>query len=352
LEAASISALLAKPNPWQNWMEFCEMLNCGLIMRGNGYAPILRNGRGDPVMFIPINPDRVALWEAQDGELYYRVTPFGLHEMAMLKPFPFLIPYEDMLHIRGFSVNGLLGASRIALAREGIALALGQERQAAAMIGMGARPSGVLATDQKLTKDTIDRAKAAWKDLHAGLANVGRTAILEAGLKWTPLTLTAQDLEFIGARQFQLREIARIFRIPPHKIGELSRSTNNNITQQSQEYVNDTISGYTTRWKRKFDERFELDDDDLFMDFDLSLILEGDIVARYNAYRTGIMSGFLAPNEARKADGRDPKTGDETGPDALQQPANMSAMGSQSSGTGADGGGRPNESEGESVKCA
>jgi HK97 family phage portal protein len=323
-------------------MEFCEMLMVGLLLRGNAYAVMPRTKRGLPVMFVPINPDRVALWEAQDGELFYRVTPFGLHEMAMLKGMPFLIPYEDVFHIRGFSINGLLGASRIALAREAIGLALGMERQAAGMIGMGARPSGVLSTDQKLTDQTIARAKAAWKDLHAGLQNVGKTAILEAGLKWTPLTLTAQDLEFIQSRQFQLQEIARMFRVPPHKIGELSRATNNNITQQSQEYVNDTISGYTWRWKNKFEDRFDLDADDLFLDFDLSVILEGDIVARYNAYRVGIMSGFLAPNEARRADGRDPKTGKETGPDALQQPANMSAMGSHASGTGA-GEGRPPE---------
>ncbi len=334
-----LAPMLRKPNPWQNGMEFREMLMCGLIMRGNGYAVMPRNNRGIPIMFIPINPDRVALWEAQDGGLFYRVTPFGLHEMAMLQGMPFLIPYDDMLHIRGFSVNGLMGASRIALAREAIGLTLGQERQAAQWLGFGARPSGVLTTEQKLTDQTIARAKQNWKDLHAGLQNGGKTAILEAGLKWTPLTLTSTDMEFIASRQFQLQEIARAFRVPPHKIGELSRATNNNITQQSQEYVNDTISGYTSRWKYKFDERFDLDDDDLFLDFDFSAILEGDIVARYNAHRVGIMSGFLAPNEARHKEGLNPKTGHEKGPDALQQPANMSAMGSQSSGTGADDGG-------------
>jgi HK97 family phage portal protein len=334
-----LADLLRRPNDWQNWMEFCEMLMVGLLLRGNAYVIIIRNKAGTPIKFVPINPDRVALWEGQDGGLWYRVTPFGLHEMAELQGLPFLIPFDDVLHVRGFSVNGLVGASRIALAREAIGLTLGQERKAASFLGQGASPSGVLSTEQKLTKETRDVAKQMWKDLHSGLQNAGRTAIMEAGLKWTPLTLTSTDLEFIASRQFQLQEIARIWRVPPHKIGELSRATNNNITQQSQEYVNDTISGYTTRWKRKFDDKFDLDDDDLFIDFDLSAILEGDIVARYNAYRTGIMSGFLAPNEARKADGKNRKTGEETGPDALQQPANMSAMGSQSSGTGADDGG-------------
>jgi HK97 family phage portal protein len=328
--------LLRKPNPWQNWMEFCEMLQCGLIMRGNGYAVIIRNARGIPTMLVPINPDRVSLWEGQDGGLWYRVTPFGLHEMAMLKDQPFLIPFDDVLHIRGFSVNGLMGASRIALAREAIGLTLGQERQAAQWLGNGARPSGILTTEQKLSDATIERAKTNWKNLHAGLQNSGKTAILEAGLKWTPLTMNSHDLEFIASRQFQLQEIARIFRVPPHKIGELSKGTNNNITQQSQEYVNDTISGYTTRWKRKFDEKFDLDEDDeLFLDFDLSAILEGDLVARYNVHRVGIMSGFLSRNEARRKEGFNPVPEAE----ALWSPLNMADAGSQATGGGADDGG-------------
>jgi HK97 family phage portal protein len=305
------------------------------------YAVIIRNMRGIPMMLVPINPDRVALWESQDGSLWYRVTPFGLHEMAMLAGQPYLIPFDDVLHLRGFSINGLVGASRIALAREAIGLALGQERQAAQMMGFGARPSGTLSTDQKLTEEAIERAKQSWKDLHAGLQNAGRTAILEAGLKWTPLSLTSQDMEFIASRQFQIQEIARMFRVPPHKIGELSRSTNNNITQQSQEYVNDTISGYTTRWKRKFDDKFDLDDDDLFLDFDLAAILEGDLIARYNAHRIAVMSGWSSRNEVRVKEGLDPRPEAE----ALWEPANMAMAGSQSTGTTGEGRGRPEDGE-------
>jgi HK97 family phage portal protein len=337
-----LAQLLRRPNSWQNWLEFCEMLQIGLLMRGNGYAVMLRNGRGIPQQLVPINPDHVALWEAQDGSLFYKVTPFGLHELAILRDQPPLIPYEDMFHLRGFSVNGLLGASRIALAREAIGLSLAQERQAAQWMGAGARPSGVLTTDQKLTQESANRIRESWKNLHSGLANSGRTAILEAGLKWAPLSMTSADLEFIGSRQFQLQDIARIWRVPPHKIGELSRATNNNITQQSQEYVNDTISSYTTRWKRKFDDKFDLDDDDLFIDFDLGDILRGDIVARYNAYRTGIMSMFLTPDECRLDDGRDPMGGRAA---ELQFALNTGTQGSHATGEAGDGGGRPEDGE-------
>jgi HK97 family phage portal protein len=334
-----LAQLLEQPNEWQDWLEFAEMVQCGLVLRGNGYAVIMRDWRGRPVRLVPLNPDRVALWEAQSGELFYRVTPFGLHEMALLAELPFLIPFEDMLHIRGLSLNGLLGASRISVARDAIGLAIAQERASAQFLGSGARPSGVLTTDQKIDQDTADRLKARWKEMNSGLQNAGRTAIFEAGLKWTPLTLTAEDLEFISARQFQLQEIARLFRVPPHMIGELSRSTNNNITQQSQEYVNFTISGYTRRWKAKLRMMFGLIEAGIHVDFDLSELVRGDITARYNAYRIGIMSGFLKPNEARIDDGRDP---DPKG-NKLLSPTTMVEAGSQSTGTGAPGGGRPQD---------
>jgi HK97 family phage portal protein len=336
-----LAELLEDPNDWQTWLEFAEMVQGGLVLRGNGYAVIIRDWRGKPVKLVPINPDRVALWEAPDGALFYRVTPFGLHEMAELRDMPFLIPFEDMFHLRGMSVNGLLGASRIALARDAIGLTIAQERQSANWIGAGTRPSGILATDQKLDDKTLERLKGRWKEINAGLQNTGKAAILEAGLKWTPLSISAKELEFIAARQFQVQEIARMFRIPPHMIGELSRSTNNNITQQSQEYVNYTVSGYTRRWKAKLRKTFGLRNDDIQVDYDLSELVRADITARYNAYRIGIMSKFLKPNEARIDDGRDP---DPDG-NKLLQPSNMADAGSQSTGTKADDGGRPEDGQ-------
>jgi HK97 family phage portal protein len=329
--------LLEEPNDWQNWLEFCEQMQCGLILRGNAYAVILRNGRGVPVRLVPINPDRVALWQGVDGALFYKVTPSGFHEMAILRDQPFMIPAEDMFHIRGFSLNGLLGASRIMLAREAIGLGLAQEQQAARWMGQGAKPSGVLTTDQKLTPEAAKRISDDWKAMLGGLQNSGKTAVLEQGLKWQQLSMTSSDLEFIASRQFQLQEIARIFRVPPHMIGELSRSTNNNITQQSQEYVNYTLTGFTRRWQAKLSSTFQLRRNDLFVDFDFGVLTRADITARYNAYRTGIMSMFLTPNEARLDDGRDPKEGG----DKLYQPQNMAEAGSQSTGTAPDDAGRP-----------
>ena len=331
--------LLYQPNDWQNWFEFAEMMQASLVMRGNAYAVKIRNARGAVVKLVPVNADWVALWEAPDGGLFYRVTATGLHLLAELRGQPFLIPDEDVLHIRGFSLNGLLGASRIVLGKEAIGLALGYERQAANYMSQGANTSGLLTTDAKLTPEAAKRMSDDWKEKKGGLQNAGKIVVLEQGLKYQPTTLSAVDAQFIAARNLQIQEVTRIFRIPAHMLGDLARSTNNNITQLAQEYINYTMSGYTSRWSWKLDTAFELRKQGLFIDFDLTQLSRGDITSRYNNYARGIMGGFLKPNEARLDDGRDP---DPNGNELLE-PANMSAMGSHASGTGADGGGRPED---------
>lgn len=332
-----LHTLLYRPNDWQNWFEFAEMMQFSLVMRGNAYAVKIRTQRGKVTKFIPVNADWVALWEAPTGELFYRVTPNGLHLMSELRGQPFLIPAEDILHIRGFSMNGLVGASRIVMAKEAIGLSLAYERQAAQWMGQGASLSGILTTDQKLTSDAAKRMGQDWKDQKSGLQNAGKIVVLEQGLKYQPVAMTAADAEFIASRGFQIQEITRTFRIPAHMIGDLQRATNNNITQLAQEYINLTMSSYTERWKWKLDSDFDLRAQNIRIDFDLSALTRADTTQRYNNYARGVMGGFLTPNEARADDGRDPKpNGDD-----LLEPANMSSMGSHASGTGADGGGRP-----------
>ena len=329
--------LLYQPNDWQDYFQFAEMMQFSLVMRGNAYAVKIRDGRGKIVKLVPVNADWVALWESPDGALFYRVTPNGLHMLAELRGQPFLIPSEDMFHVRGFSMNGLLGASRMALASEAIGLSIAYERQAAQFAGQGASLSGVLTTDQKLTPDAAARMANDWKSMKSGLQNAGKIAVLEQGLKFQEMTLSAADAQFIASRGMQIQEIARIWRIPAHMIGALERATNNNIAQMATEYMNLTLSSYTSRWAWRWDVDFGLRAQDMFIDYDTTTLTRADQGARYANYARGIMSGFLTPNEARIDDGRDPKpNGDD-----LLEPANMSVMGSQSSDTGADGGGRP-----------
>lgn len=343
--------LLQEPNDWQNGLEFREMLQTGIILRGNGYAIIKRDGRGRPIALYPWNPDRVMEWLATSGgRIFYRLLAQNMHEMALiedLKPQMVgsndLLPFDDMLHIRGFSLDGLLGMSRIALAKEAIALGMSQEQQAARWMGQGARPSGMLTTDQKLTPDAAKRLETDFKQNVSGLQNSGKVIVGEQGLKFLPFSMTSSDLEFIASRQFQLQDIARIFRIPPHMIGELSRSTNNNIAQMGQEYVNFTLTGYTNRWRAKLSSTFGLRRDNLTVEFDYRDLTTADMTARINNWRTMVMSMLATPNEGRIDLGMPPS--DDPEADELHYPQNMAAAGSQSTGTAPDGAGRPEGSQ-------
>jgi HK97 family phage portal protein len=332
--------LFASPNDWQDGFEFFELGTAGLVFRGNAYVVLLRDTRGRVIEFVPVNPDWVALWEAPTGELFYRVTPQGLHMLAKLRGQPSLIPARDVLHVKGFSLGGLLGASRIALANDAVGLAIGQQQQAARWMANGTRSSGVLQTDKTLNDGAAKRMRAEWQSSFSGLQNTGNVPVLEQGLKYQALGMSASDLEFIASRTFQVAEIARIFRIPPHMIGDLSRSTFSNIETQGLDYINYTIAGFTNRWARKMEWHFGLRKLGMFIDFDTSQLTRADVTARYNAYRVAILSGIMTQNEARIDDGKNPIAGG----DRLLSPSNMAgAGGSAASGQKADGGGRPED---------
>ena len=328
-----VEKLLQRPNDWQTAFEFKEQMQGALLLRGNAYAVILRDGRGNPIALVPVNPDRVSLFEAPGGGLFYWVSRSGLHEMAILKDVPLRVPSEDILHIRWITQNGLLGLSRISLAREAIALSLAQERMSSSIAGNGARPGGVLRTDKKLSQTAFDRLKSDWDSNRTGLPNAGKTVILEEGLQWQAMGMTMADAEFLAQRAFQVEEIARVFRMPLHKIGILAKAAGQSMAQLDQDYRDNTISSYTERWSSKINTVLGLVDEGLFLEFDLSKFLSADITARYAAYRTGVVGTFLTPNEVRRAEGLP----DAEGGDVLLQPMNMAPLGTPPSGTSGPG---------------
>jgi HK97 family phage portal protein len=300
-----LAKLLLKPNGWQTWSEFCIQMMAALLLRGNAYAIIVRDGHAVPLYWVAINPDRVALWQSPDGSLFWMVTRGGLHELAVLRAEPLLIPYEDVMHWKGLSGSGLVGASKIVLNREAIALALGQEQLAARTMGSGAKPSGVLTTDQKLTPEAAERVRDDWNRLNSTLANSGRTAILEQGLKFEPITLKMTDIEFLKSRDFQILDIARIWRVPPHMLGvDIVKSVATNLAQQAQEYRNYTLGTYETLIEERFTFTYDLPPD-LRVKLDSKGILRADINTRYEANRIGLQ-GWLTTNEVRREEGLPP----------------------------------------------
>lgn len=316
--------LLRQPNDWQTQFEFVEMMQVALLLRSNAYAVILRDNRGTPTALVPINPDRVTIYEAAGGEIFYMVSRQGLHDAAVLEHVPLMIPSEDIFHLRWLSQSSsLLGLSRIALMREPVGLILSQEQLAARISGSGARLGGVLQTDQKLHTSTIERLRQDWSDKYEGLRNAGKTAILEQGLKFQQNSMTAADAQFILQREFQLQEIARAFRMPPHKLGVIARGTASTMAQQDQDYANNTITSYLERWEQKIEKTFDLDGETIFVKFDMSRFLRADIKTRYDAYRSALLSMWIKPNEVRRAE----DLPDDPDGDSLMQPTNMAPLG-------------------------
>jgi HK97 family phage portal protein len=330
-------SLLIKPNRVQSWFEFAEQMEAGLQLRGNAYAAIRRDTRGNPIEFIPINPDAVLVLESGDGSIFYQVNRIGLWQIAMLKDFPTAIPAEDVLHIRGLTFNSLVAASTIGLGRDSIGLAMGQEQQAARWMANAARKSGVLQAPDKLSDPAYERLKASWNDFQSGIQNIGKTAILEEGVKYEPLSLTSVDLEFLASRSFQVEDVCRWFRVPPYKVGVLQKTSAKSMPEQNQEYVNGTIAPEFERWESRFGFTFDLEAEGLFLDFDETDLLRADINTRYNNYRVGILSGFLTQNEPRRSEKLKPMQG----ADVLLMPANTASLGSDITGTAPDGNGRP-----------
>jgi hypothetical protein len=228
-----------------------------------------------------------------------------------------MIAAEDMLHIRGFSLNGLAGMSRISLAREAIALGLAQEQQAARWMGQGAKPSGMLTTDQKLSEGAAKRLAEDFKQNVAGLQNSGKIIVGEQGLKFMPYSMTSSDLEFIASRDFQMKDVARIFRIPPHMLGEMTQGHQQFIAQMAQEYINFTLTGYTNRWRAKMSSTFGLRKDNLSVEFDYRDLTTADMTSRINnlAHRHHVDDG-----EARRGPRRSRHARQRRGADKLHFP--------------------------------
>ena len=339
--------LLRHPNDWQTAFEFKEMMQAALVLRGNAYAIAARNKRGVPQYLVPVHPDRVTLYEAPDGEWFYLVTRNGLHDMAVLRDLPLMIPAEDVFHLRWLSQwNSLLGSSRIQLARQPVGLGMGLEEHQARFAGQGTRLSGYLATDAKIAPDVKEQLQSQWNKMKAGPRNSGSTAILEQGLKWQPLGMSMVDAEFMASREFQLREIARVFNLPGYKLGIQGADSGPSMVQMSQEYLNGPISGYCERWKAKLEKFFDLDGEDVFIDWNYAHFVKADIGTRFTAYRQAVGGPWMSVNEARRADGMSSvPNGDE-----VKQAVNMaplgwvppdkssSAQGSDQTGTPAQGG--------------
>jgi len=318
------SILHDQPNPEMTSFEFRETLMGHLALWGNAYAEIERDNAGRVVGLWPLRPDKMRVMRDEQSLRYeYQLPNSGT--VAVLRQ-------QNVLHIRGLSSNGIVGYSPIRLAREAIGLALATEEFGARFFGQGSRPSGVLEHPGQLSEEAAKRLRKSWEELHSGLSNAHRIAILEEGMSWKQIGVPPEDAQFLETRKFQITEIARIYRIPPHMLADLERATFSNIEHQAIEFVVHTIRPWLVRWEQalKRDLFMPAERDIYFAEFLVDGLLRGDIESRYRAYSVGRQWGWLSANDVRELENMNPIEGGDT----YLIPLNMVPAGSSSEAQG------------------
>ena len=293
-----------EPNPEMSSFVFRETLMTHLLLWGNAYAQIIRNGKGEVVALYPLMPNRMSVDRDAHGQLYYTYTRAS-DEAKTMTGTTVLLPPSDVLHIPGLGFDGLVGYSPIAMAKNAIGLAIATEEYGAKFFANGAAPSGVL--EHPGTIKDPSRVREAWMSQFGGSANSGKVAVLEEGMKYTPISISPEQAQFLETRKFQINEIARIFRIPPHMVGDLEKSSFSNIEQQSLEFVKYTLDPWVIRWEQSIQRALLRPEEKkcYFAKFNVEGLLRGDYQSRMNGYAVARQNGWMSANDIRELENLD-----------------------------------------------
>ncbi len=293
-----------EPNPEMTSFIFRETLMTHLLLWGNAYAQIIRNGKGEVVALYPLMPNRMTVDRDSHGQLYYQYSRSTDEAPTMKGNLVNLHPW-DVLHIPGLGFDGLVGYSPIAMAKNAIGMAIACEEYGARFFANGATPGAVLE-HPGIIKDP-QRVRESWQAAFGGSGNANKIAVLEEGMKFTPISIAPDQAQFLETRKFQIDEIARIFRIPPHMIGDLEKSSFNNIEQQSLEFVKYTLDPWVSRWEQSMNRSLLSTEEKstFFAKFNVDGLLRGDYESRMNGYAVGIQNGFMSPNDVRELENMD-----------------------------------------------
>lgn len=293
--------LHSAPNPIQTSFTFREVIMSHILLWGNAYAQIIRNGSGRITALYPLIPGRMDVSASPNGQLIY--TYFkdwdDAYPLAPKRGTPVALRQEDVLHIVGLGFDGLIGYSPIAMARNAIGMSIATEDYGARFFANSARPSGVL--EHPGTIKDHDRLRQSWRQQFSG-ADAHSIAIMEEGMKFHPISINPNDAQFLDTRKFQVQEIARIFRVPLSMLGDLERATYNNAEQLSLDFVKFSITPWLTRFEQAFEQRLLTPGEqrDYFIRFNVGGLLRGDLKSRYESYAIGVQNGFMSPNDARE----------------------------------------------------
>jgi HK97 family phage portal protein len=287
------------PNPWQTSMEFREQMTALYLMYGQSFAEIIAGPAGFADQLVPLHPSRMTVEMVEGGRLRYRYRDPAINNRERV------YTQEQIYHLRWLSLDGINGEPPVALSRSAIALARALEVHGSSYFGNGARPGVVLESDSPIPPEAADRLREQWERMHRGPDRAHRTAVLPNGVKAHELSGSNEAAQFLETRQYQVVEVCRQFRMPPHMIQDLTRSTYSNIEVQGTEFVQHCLLPHCKRWEAAI-ARDLLTDDRLFAEHSMTALLRGDSAARSTYYREMLNIGVLSVNEIRELENLNP----------------------------------------------
>ena len=295
-----------EPNPEMTSFVFRETLMSHLLIWGNAYAQIIRDGAGGVLGLYPLLPDKMDVQRDDRGNIYY-VYSRNSDENPMFKEYGDIrLKAEDVLHIPGLGFDGLIGYSPIAMAKNAVGMTLACEEYGASFFANGANPGGVLEHPGVL-KDP-SKVRESWNSVYRGVNNAHKIAVLEEGMKYQQIGIPPEEAQFLETRKFQINEIARLYRIPPHMVGDLDKSSFSNIEQQSLEFVKYTLDPWVIRWEQSLQRSLLLpgEKEKYFIKLNVDGLLRGDYQSRMNGYAVGRQNGWFSANDIREMENMNP----------------------------------------------
>ncbi len=310
--------LRAAPNSYQTSMDFRETFIASMLLTGNAIAEKEKTIDKSSIYALHfVEPERFQGAHVDDGRIIYVIDGKELTR-------------SDILFSHAFSTDGITGRSVLRLARDTFGLTKATERFGSSYFANGATPGGVIEWDRKfMNEDAVKRFMLSWTLAHGGAAKHGKTAVLEDGMKYKNIGIPPEDSQFLETRKFQITDIARFFRMPPHKIGDLEKATFSNIEHQGIEYVTSTLGPWIVRIEQSLNLSLlsQFDRKQYFFKHNVDALLRGDIASRYDAYSTGRMWGWLSVNDIRRKEDMDPVEGG----DEYLRPVNMEVASTKNS---------------------
>lgn len=302
-----------EPNPDMTSFVFRETLMSHLLIWGNAYAQILRDRSGQVIGLYPLLPDQMSVHRSEKGKLYYIYNRYEEDNPNFQEKGSIVLSQEEVLHIPGLGFDGLIGYSPIALAKNAVGMTLACEEYGASFFGNGANPGGVLE-HPGILKDPA-KVRDSWNAVYQGTRNAHKVAVLEEGMSYKQIGIPPEEAQFLETRKFQINEIARLFRIPPHMVGDLEKSSFSNIEQQSLEFVKYTLDPWVVRIEQALKKSLLLPEEKKthFIKLNVDGLLRGDYQSRMNGYAIGRQNGWLSTNDIRELEELNPIPPEEGG---------------------------------------